>query len=127
VSAYDILPYGGALSYLPSAELLLPTTAWGTNYVAAGPQPSTAAMFRTNRRLPSSSLRCCAGMVLFAPFIAPHLMPQLTRSLAPGCRRCFTQSIYLALPVTVRTRSFSWPASSLMLVGMVTPHVGART
>ena len=37
VSAYDILPYGGASSYLPSAELLLPTTAWGTNYVAAVP------------------------------------------------------------------------------------------
>ncbi len=37
VSAYDILPYGGAGSYLPSAELLLPTSAWGTNYVAAVP------------------------------------------------------------------------------------------
>ena len=37
VSAYDILPYGGALSYLPAAELLLPTSAWGTNYVAVVP------------------------------------------------------------------------------------------
>jgi len=37
VSAYDILPYGGAKSFLPSAELLLPTTAWGTNYVAVVP------------------------------------------------------------------------------------------
>jgi len=37
VSAYDILPYGGAASFLPSAELLLPSTAWGTNYVTAGP------------------------------------------------------------------------------------------
>lgn len=41
VSAYDILPYGGASSYLPSAELLLPTSAWGTNYVTAGPQKSS--------------------------------------------------------------------------------------
>jgi hypothetical protein len=40
VSAYDMLPYGGAKSYLPSAELILPTTAWGTNYVAAIPQPT---------------------------------------------------------------------------------------
>ena len=40
VSAYDILPYGGASSYLPSAELLLPTTAWGTNYVAVAPTPT---------------------------------------------------------------------------------------
>lgn len=45
VTAYDILPYGGASSYLPSAELLLPTSAWGTNYYGivpprggAGPQ-----------------------------------------------------------------------------------------
>ena len=37
VSAYDIMPYGGADSFLPSAELLLPTTAWGSNYVTAGP------------------------------------------------------------------------------------------
>ena len=37
VTVYDILPYGGADSFLPSAELVLPTTAWGTNYVAALP------------------------------------------------------------------------------------------
>lgn len=34
VSAYDVLPYGGARSHFPSAELLFPTTAWGDNYVA---------------------------------------------------------------------------------------------
>jgi hypothetical protein len=33
VSLYDIAPYGGAMSFTPSAELLLPTTAYGTNYV----------------------------------------------------------------------------------------------
>ena len=43
VSAYDILPYGGAGSFLPSAELLLPTSAWGTNYVTAGPAPTSGA------------------------------------------------------------------------------------
>jgi hypothetical protein len=31
---YDIYPYGGARSYIPSATLLLPTTAWDVNYVA---------------------------------------------------------------------------------------------
>jgi hypothetical protein len=41
VSAYDILPYGGASSYLPSAELILPTTAWGDNYIAVTPTPSS--------------------------------------------------------------------------------------
>lgn len=38
ISGYDILPFGGASSYLPGATLLLPTTAWGTNYVAAVPK-----------------------------------------------------------------------------------------
>jgi len=38
VTMYDILPYGGAPSYLPSAELLFPTTAWGTNYFGIVPQ-----------------------------------------------------------------------------------------
>ncbi len=37
VTAYDILPYGGASSYLPSAELLIPSTAWGTNYFGIVP------------------------------------------------------------------------------------------
>ncbi len=35
VSTYDILPFGGATSMLPSAQLVLPTSAWGTNFVAA--------------------------------------------------------------------------------------------
>jgi len=43
VSAYDIQPYGGATSFLPSAELLLPTSAWGTNYVTAGPTQTQGA------------------------------------------------------------------------------------
>lgn len=37
VSAYDIFPFGGAKSYVPGATLLLPTTAWGDNYVTANP------------------------------------------------------------------------------------------
>jgi hypothetical protein len=39
VTNYDVLPYGGAPSVLPSGELLLPTSAWGKNYVAVVPQP----------------------------------------------------------------------------------------
>ncbi len=38
VTMYDILPYGGASSYLPSAELIFPTSAWGTNYLGIVPQ-----------------------------------------------------------------------------------------
>lgn len=35
VTAYDIYPYGGAKSYFPSASLLLPTSAWGTDGLVA--------------------------------------------------------------------------------------------
>lgn len=35
VVAYDIYPYGGSKSYVSSATLLIPTPAWGTNYVTA--------------------------------------------------------------------------------------------
>lgn len=34
VVAYDIYPYGGAKTFVSSATLLIPTTAWDTNYVA---------------------------------------------------------------------------------------------
>ncbi|MBP6633225.1 MAG: IgGFc-binding protein [Kofleriaceae bacterium] len=37
ISAYDILPYGGAPSFLPSASLLLPTHTWSTQYVVTQP------------------------------------------------------------------------------------------
>ncbi|MEM1029634.1 MAG: IgGFc-binding protein [Myxococcota bacterium] len=43
LSAYDILPFGGAASFLPSAELILPTTALDTNYIAVTPTtPNTS-------------------------------------------------------------------------------------
>ena len=37
VTAYAILPYGGASSFLPSATLLLPVSALGDNYLTIGP------------------------------------------------------------------------------------------
>jgi hypothetical protein len=42
VTVYDILPYGGASSYLPSASLLQPRTAWGQNYVVANPHDTNS-------------------------------------------------------------------------------------
>jgi len=41
VVAYDTYPYGGALSYITSATLLIPTTAWDTNYLAVDAYPGT--------------------------------------------------------------------------------------
>jgi hypothetical protein len=43
-TVYDIYPYGGALSYISSATLLLPTNVWDVNYVAVSAwagQPTT--------------------------------------------------------------------------------------
>lgn len=37
VAAYDIYPFGGSTSFIASATLLLPTTAWGDNYVVVAP------------------------------------------------------------------------------------------
>ncbi len=39
VVAYDIDPYGGGDSAVTSASLLIPTSAWDTNYVAVAPWP----------------------------------------------------------------------------------------
>lgn len=43
IQLYDIIPYGGASSYLPSASLLYPKTSWGTDYVAITPHAATGA------------------------------------------------------------------------------------
>jgi len=46
VVAYDIFPYGGKESYISSATLLVPTSAWDTNYVAVdgyAPPPAPQA------------------------------------------------------------------------------------
>lgn len=42
VSAYDILPFGGAPSFFPSASLLLPTPALGDQYVVIATRLGTA-------------------------------------------------------------------------------------
>lgn len=40
VSAYSIYPYGGALSYLPSATVLLPTSSWDKSYLVVNAWPA---------------------------------------------------------------------------------------
>jgi hypothetical protein len=41
VVAYSILPFGGGSAAATSASLLLPASAWGTNYVAVNPYPKS--------------------------------------------------------------------------------------
>jgi hypothetical protein len=43
VVAYDIYPYGGAKAMMTSATLLVPTSAWDTNYVAVEAYPAHPA------------------------------------------------------------------------------------
>ena len=52
VVAYQMLPYGGGAAAATGASLLLPTSAWGTNYIAvsANDDPAPPA---TRRRWPS--------------------------------------------------------------------------
>ncbi len=40
VSMYDILPYGGAASFLPSAQLVMPISALGDNFIVSVPKTS---------------------------------------------------------------------------------------
>jgi hypothetical protein len=42
VVAYQMLPYGGGAAAATGATLLLPTSAWGTNYIAVSAYDSTA-------------------------------------------------------------------------------------
>jgi hypothetical protein len=46
VTAYDIFPFGGATSFFPGAELLYPSSAWGTNYVVLATPAGTASPSR---------------------------------------------------------------------------------
>ena len=46
VTAYDIFPFGGAYSHFPAAELLYPSSAWGTNYVVLATPKGTSATQR---------------------------------------------------------------------------------
>jgi hypothetical protein len=43
VGAYDMLPYGGAPSFFPSAQLLFPSSVYGPSYVVASAPVGTAS------------------------------------------------------------------------------------
>ena len=45
VSAYSIFPYGGALSYIPTATLLIPSSSWSTNYFLVDGWPGDTSSY----------------------------------------------------------------------------------
>ena len=73
ISVYDIMPYGGAKSYLPSASLIFPTTAWGASYYGIVPkrgsqQPQWGQVVAANNNttvtvVPNVNLPSGAGVI----------------------------------------------------------------
>jgi hypothetical protein len=80
VTAYDMMPFGGAKSFIPSAELVLPTTTWGTNYVVAIPPlvlpagtgggPDEASWFQVVALQANTSVTIVGATDLEAPSMA---------------------------------------------------------
>ncbi len=54
VVAYQMLPYGGGSATVTGASLLLPTSAWDTNYIAINAYPKSAVPFQGS--LPSMNI-----------------------------------------------------------------------
>jgi len=55
VSAYSIYPFGGALSYIPSATLLLPVGVWDGRYIVVNPWKGQGAFGTTTQIIASEA------------------------------------------------------------------------
>ena len=92
VTAYDMAPFGGAKSFFPSAELLLPTTAWGKNYVVAipplGVPPSSSdsvtesAWVQIVAKDDGTQVTLQATTDLEAPSMADAVSPSATKTIS---------------------------------------------
>jgi hypothetical protein len=123
--AYDIYPYGGGNSAITSATLLLPTSAWDTNYIAVDAYQQTpgagwmapwvtivAAEDATNVTLnPSAAIVGGGGLQA-----APAGMP-VTYSLNEGQYLQFVQTEELNGSIVVADRPVGlWGGSTCMYV-----------
>jgi hypothetical protein len=54
VVAYQMLPYGGGSAAVTGASLLIPTSAWDTNYIAVNPSPGGGSMGSTSLNIVAS-------------------------------------------------------------------------
>ena len=70
VVAYDIFPYGGGNSAVTSATLLLPTSAWDTNYVAVPMRSQQSMIAGTSHSSRSSPSRTREANVQIRPTAA---------------------------------------------------------
>lgn len=78
VSVYDIVPYGGADSAIPSAELVLPTATFGDNYVAVVP------MFRRTGRSVSIPASQWAQLIAAEDDTVVKVVPRTALPSGPG-------------------------------------------
>lgn len=94
VTAYDVMPFGGAKSFVPSAELLLPTTAWGDNYVVAippmaipsdaGGEPSESSWMQIVAKENDTKVTILAATDLEAPTMAEAVPKNTPTTLTIG-------------------------------------------
>jgi len=124
VSAYDIFPYGGAISAVTSATLLIPTSAWGLNYVSADGYP--ALNFGSVKDTPFTQIAAAEDgtvvtvkptkAIVGAPGVAatPAGMPQ-TYALSKGQVLQFAQPSKLAGSAISANKPISaWGGASCM-------------
>ena len=122
VVAYDIYPYGGGTSAVTGASLLLPSSAWDTNYVAADAYPvsdlssgGTFVEIVGEQDGTQVTIRPPAAIVAGTGVAAAAAGANATYTIDRGQVLQFTQNAELAgSPITSSAPVVMWGGSSCM-------------
>jgi IgGFc binding protein len=79
VVAYQMLPYGGGRARVTGSTLLLPTSAWGTNYVVADAYQAPSVLIP-----PSTDARAGPVTAIVASHDATHVTVKPTATIVAG-------------------------------------------